>query len=207
MAVAALVGMAIAPSASAQHEHEFHDTRYSVDHYYPAVGTAMRTLPNDRLAINYGRDRFFYSGGVWYRRQMDGYRVVRPPYHVLVPMLPPFYTTIWSGGLPYYYANDIYYAWRPDLGQYEIVPPPDDSSVTTQPPPSSPDLFVYPKNGQSEAQQSQDKDECLKSAAGQSGFDPTRNTGGVPPDQRAGKRIDYQRAMGTCLEGRGYSVR
>ena len=29
-----------------------------------------------------------------------------------VQVLPPFYTTVWFGGLPYYYANDTYYAWR-----------------------------------------------------------------------------------------------
>jgi hypothetical protein len=206
-ALAVLVGTATALVAFAEHEHDFHDTRYHVDHYYPARGTTSHVLPEDRMIINHGRDRFFYSGGVWYRHDIDGYVVVRPPYHVFVPVLPPFYTTIWIGGLPYYYANDTYYVWRPDQGQYEVVPPPDDSAATTQPPPSSPDVFVYPKNNQDDAQQSQDKYECHKWAATQSGFDPTQNTGGAPLAQSANKRMEYQRALSACLEGRGYSVR
>ena len=207
MAVVLLVGAAIASVAFAQHEHDFHDTRYHVDHYYPARGTSSHVLPEDRMVINYGGDRFFYSDGAWYRRDIGGYVVVRPPYHVFVPVLPPFYTTIWIGGLPYYYANDTYYVWRPDQGQYEVVPPPDDSAATTEPPPSSPDVFVYPKNNQDDAQQSQDKYECHKWAAAQSGFDPTQNTGGAPFASSADKRVEYQRALSSCLEGRGYSVR
>jgi Family of unknown function (DUF6515) len=199
------------PARAVEHEHEFHNTRYHFDHYYPARGTTSRVLPDDRVIIGHGRDRFFYSGGVWYQPDADGYVVVRPPYHAFVPILPPVYTTVWIGGYPYYYANDTYYLWRPDLGQYEVVPPPDDSTATTQPPPSSPDVFVYdvfvyPKNSQTETQQSHDKYECHKWAAQQTGFDPTQNSGGVPPDQLADRHMAYQRAMSACLEGRGYSV-
>ena len=207
IAAAVLVGVGTASAAFARHEHDFHDTRYHLDRYYPARGTTSRALPNDRVIVNHGHDRFFYSGGVWYRRDIGGYVVVRPPYHVFVPRLPIFYTTIWIGGFPYYYANDTYYVWRPDEGGYEVVPPPDDSAATIQPPPSSPDVFVYPKNGQNDAQQSQDKYECHKWAVEQSGFDPTEYTGGVPSDQSVAQRTGYQRAMGACLEGRGYSVK
>jgi hypothetical protein len=206
-AAAALVGMATAPAAFAEHEHEFHDTRYHLDHYYPARGAAFRGLPDDHVVVRHGRDRFFYSGGVWYRPDAAGYVVVRPPYHVFVPVPPPSYTTIWIGGFPYFYANDTYYVWRPELGQYEVVPPPDETAAATQPPPSSSDVFVYPKEGQDEARQSQDRYECHKWAVEQSGFDPTQSTGGVPPDQLADKRAAYQRAMSACLEGRGYSVK
>ena len=59
------------------------------------------------------------------------------------------------------------------------LPPEDvEQQATTQPPPSD-DLFVYPQHGQSDEQQSTDKYECHKWAAGQSGFDPTQSGGGV----------------------------
>jgi hypothetical protein len=206
-AAALLIGMAAAPFSVAQHEHDFHDTRYHLDHYYPARGTVSRALPGDRMIVNRGRDRFFYSRGVWYRPDAGGYVVVPPPYHVFVPVLPPFYTTIWITGVPYYYANDTYYVWRPDQGQYEVVPTPDDSGATTQVPPSTPDAFIYPKNGQNDAQQSQDKYECHQWAVAQTGFDPAQDSGGVPPAQSADKRMDYRRAMDACLEGRGYVVK
>jgi len=64
-------------------------------------------------------------------------------------------------------------------------------------------LIVYPKNGQSEAQQGTDKFECHRWAAGQTGFDPTQATGAPAP----GKRSDYFRAQAACLEGRGYTVK
>jgi hypothetical protein len=56
-------------------------------------------------------------------------------------------------------------------------------------------------------QQSNDKYECHRWASSQTGFDPTQSAGGISPDQVAAKRVDYQRAMRACLEGRGYSVR
>jgi len=138
---------------------------------------------------------------------------------VYVPVLPAFYTTVWFGGIPYYYANDTYYQWVPDQNQYEVVAPPgDENAAQVQPPPVdgsggpavgplSDDLFIYPKNGQTDDQQAKDKYECHKWANGQSGFDPTQSGGGVPADQNASARAAYNRAITACLEGRGYSVK
>jgi hypothetical protein len=68
-------------------------------------------------------------------------------------------------------------------------------------------VFIYPKNNQSDEQQSQDRYECHSWASGQSGFDPTKSAGGVAPQDANSKRADYNRAMTACLEGRGYSVK
>jgi hypothetical protein len=38
----------------------------------------------------------------------------------VVPVLPPAYTTVWASGVPYYYANDTYYAAT--AGEYAVVP-------------------------------------------------------------------------------------
>ncbi len=123
-------------------------------------------------------------------------------------MLPPFYTTVWFGGAPYYYSNDSYYAWRQDQGQYEVVAPPDGSGNTASTDaPASDDVFIYPKSGQSEDQQAKDRYECHRWASSQSGFDPTQSAGGVPAGQSNSKRGDYNRAITACLEGRGYSVK
>jgi hypothetical protein len=128
-----------------------------------------------------------------------------------VPVLPPYYTTVWVAGMPYYYANDSYYVWRESGQEYEVVDAPDEAAVSTQAPPPAPsqngDVYIYPKNGQSEDVQSRDKYECHKWAQNESGFDPTQANGGVPPEQANDKRAAYQRAMTACLEGRGYSVK
>ena len=129
---------------------------------------------------------------------------------MFIPVLPPYYTTVWVGGAPYYYANDTYYSWQPQQNSYEVVAPPADGqdvSTDVPPPPVSDDLFVYPQNGQNDQQQSTDRYECHQWASSQTNFDPTQAGGASAPGQPAGNPDDYQRAMKACLEGRGYSVR
>jgi hypothetical protein len=123
---------------------------------------------------------------------------------------------VWVGGVPYYYADDVYYVQRPD--GYEVVAPPDESSVSTTPPSSAPpqagparspgafDVYVYPKNYQSPDQQTRDQDECHHWATTQTGFDPTQPPPDLPPGQLGQKRSDYRRAITACLEARGYTV-
>jgi hypothetical protein len=189
---------------------EHYDARFSHNHYYANRGVVVNSVPvGGSWVAARGGGRFYYSGGVWYAARGPGFVVVGPPIGVFVPVLPPFYTTVWVAGAPYYYANDTYYTWVADQNGYEVVDPPgvaDPGATTTQPPPSD-DLYIYPQSGQTEEQQSNDKYECHKWASTQSGFDPTQSLGGVSPDQVAAKRADYQRAMRACLEGRGYSVR
>lgn len=191
--------------------HQHYDARFSHNHAYLDRGYVVGALPRDRLVVNHGHDRFFYSGGIWYAPRGAGFVVVGPPIGVFIPVLPPYYSTVWFGGVPYYYANDTYYMWNaPDNG-YEVVAPPSGAvnaapDADAPPPPTTTQLFIYPRNGQSADQQSKDKYECHAWAASQSGFDPTLAGGNVPPDQFGAKSTDYYRAMGACLQGRGYSV-
>jgi hypothetical protein len=184
---------------------EHFDARYSHNHYYPDHGGFVRAVPGRPFIVSRRGGRFFYSGGVWYAPRGPSFVVVAAPVGAFVPVLPPFYTTLWVSGLPYYYSNDSYYVWRDGQSGYEVVDPPNDQGASTQAPPSD-DLFIYPQNGQPADQQANDKYECHKWASSQTGFDPTQ-AAGVPPEQAGAKRADYQRAMHACLEGRGYSVR
>jgi hypothetical protein len=130
-----------------------------------------------------------------------------------LPVLPWYYDTYWWNGMPYYYADGDYYLWDSGAGQYEAVDPPAGltpvrpsglSTATT--PLVSTALFAYPKAGQSEAQQKQDKDDCRRWATKQTGFDPTQ-----PTDQNGKSdgtsQQGYLRAEAACLEARNYSVR
>ncbi|HVO46419.1 MAG TPA: hypothetical protein VMT29_08790, partial [Steroidobacteraceae bacterium] len=121
----------------------------------------------------------------------------------------PYYTTIWWGGIPYYYANDTYYAWDAAQNQYEVVDPPEGlDAAGANPAPvvegARDQLFVYPLKGQSSGQQSQDRYECHRWALEQSGYDPTSADAGSQPQAR---RDDYFRPQSACLQGRGYSVK
>jgi len=184
------------------------DGRFNHNHYYAPRGAYIGAMPGRPYPLYGGR--YYYSGGVWYAPRGPGFVVVGAPVGVFVPLLPPFYTTVWIGGAPYYYANDTYYTWDAAQNGYQVVQPPADAPAVggdTQPQAASDDLYVYPQNNQTADQQSNDKYECHKWANSQTGFDPTQTAGGVTPDQLEAKRADYQRAMKACLEGRGYSVR
>jgi hypothetical protein len=41
----------------------------------------------------------------------------------------------------------------------------------------------------------------------QTHYDPTQPNSGVPGTQLNQMRADYQRAMGACLDGRGYTMK
>jgi hypothetical protein len=188
---------------------EILDDRYHHGHYYVPRGVVVRELPAGYHPYLFHGSRFYFSGGVWYAPGPQGFVVVRPPVGLLVTTLPPFYTTVWIAGTPYYYANDVYYRWASEMNGYEVVDPPAgaDQAAEAAPQMAADDFFLYPKNGQTAEQQSADRYECHSWARTQTGFDPTQAGGGVPPMDSTAKREQYRRAMTACLEARGYSVK
>jgi hypothetical protein len=199
------------------------DGRYNHGRYYPAFGAVRPDLPAGYRPYFHGSDRFYFSGGVWYAPRGAGYVVVRPPVGLVIGVLPPYYSTIWFGGVPYYYADNVYYTWQPDQNGYVVADPPPNADSPTPPPdgnagaagappdaqqpPGTPqmDLIIYPKNGQSKEQQSADQYECHTWAKGQTGFDPTQPAGSTSGNPDVA-RNNYNRAMSACLQARGYQV-
>jgi hypothetical protein len=195
---------------------QFYDNRYNHGHYYPSRGYVVRDLPGGYRPYFFHGDRYFFDGGVWYAPGPAGFVVIGPPAGLFVATLPAFYTTVWLGGVPYYYANDVYYQWRADQNGYLVVDPPTGADQPGAPPPGvtaadpgapADGIYIYPKSGQSADQQAADRFECHDWAKNQTGFDPTQSGGGVPAGENGSKREQYQRAMGACLEARGYSVK
>ena len=76
--------------------------------------------------------------------------------------LPFYYSTFWADGVPYYYADDNYYQWDGNVGEYQTVNPPAD--IQRQVEMQSPDLIAYPKNAQTTEQQATDKSESAAPA-------------------------------------------
>jgi hypothetical protein len=110
---------------------------------------------------------------------------------------------------PYYYAPYYY-------SPYYYAPPPvvirEQPPVYFQPapsvtPPSTERIFIYPRKGQSEELQAKDRYECHSWAVSQTHYDPTQPASGMPAAQLNQMRADYQRAMGACLDGRGYTMK
>jgi len=85
------------------HEHQFLDARYHHDHYYPPRGYVFGALPPGPRVVVHGGVQFYFAAGVWYRAEGPArFVVVAPPFGLVVPVLPPFYTSVWVGAVPYY---------------------------------------------------------------------------------------------------------
>jgi len=182
------------------------DKRYRHDRYYPSRGIKLKRLPTKYYEISFRNRPYFYNSGIWYRRIGAQFVVTVPPFGVVVPFLPNFYTTLWVSGVPYYYANDIYYTWQPNQNGYVVTEPPQGiNEKETQLLPEQ--LFIYPKQGQSETKQADDKYQCHRWAFSQTGFDPSQPPDNMTQHEIGSKRDNYQKAIQSCLEGRGYSVR
>jgi len=196
---------------TATQQKRFMDSRYQHNRSYPIRGQSVRSLPGDRRAVMHDHSRYYSSHGVWYRSHGGRYAVVAPPFGLFVPFLPFAYTTIWMSGIPYYYANETYYTETP--GGYVVVEPPQ-GEVSETPPDTQQStestenkMFIYPRKGQSEEQQANDRYECHTWAVGQTNYDPTIIPSGISADQIMQKRTDYQRAMASCLDSRGYTAK
>ena len=156
----------------------------------------------------YGDARFGYGGFGYY----GGFGILG--YGLFFDALPLYYSTLWWGGTPYYYANDNYYQWNGAVSLYETVRPPRDlaSQVgTTQGPENLNlfdfNLFAYPKNAQATEQQATDRIECQHWATDQAGINPPQGNSAATIAASSARRQDFLRAQSACLEGRGYSVK
>jgi hypothetical protein len=157
----------------------------------------------------------YWGGGYWGGRFWPGVHY-GPHFVWFFPVLPFGFSTYWWSGVPYYYYDNAYYMWDPSYNGYVATDPPplngsDDSGsnatennvvsndgVTGG---GASDIYVYPRNGQSDEQTSNDRFECHKWAVSQTGFDPTRSS------NTQGSVDDYRRAIGACLDARGYTVK
>jgi hypothetical protein len=174
-------------------------------YWHPGYGTHVVVAGSGR----------YWGGGYWGGRFWPGCHY-GTNFVWFLPVLPFGYATYWWGSVPYYYYNSAYYTWDPSYNGYVATDPPptagsDNASgtSTTENNVTSndvgtgggvSDIYVYPRNGQSDEQTSNDRFECHKWAVSQTGFDPTRSG-------NTGTADDYRRAIGACLDARGYSVK
>ena len=170
------------------------DDRYHHDHYYPPRGHMVPVLPAGSYGVGYRGGNYFLHDGVWFRPEGRRFLVVAPPFGIFVPLLPFAYVTLQVGGMPYYYANGVYYAQAPGQGYVTVAPPAE--TVVMQPAPpmpaAAPEMILYPRNGQSAQETQRDRQECMQWASGQA---------------NATEMGVFQRALAACLDGRGYSTR
>lgn len=165
----------------------------------PPGGPGMHAPPPAAMQqrIPYQGEEYVFSEGRWYRPHGTQLRPIVAPPGLRVRTLPGDAREIWIGSVLYHLAAGTYYLWRAESREYEVVSPPVVASQATRY-----DVIAYPARGQNEEQQGRDRYECHRWAVTQSGFDPAAAS--TAPSAEVGGL--YQRALGACLSGRGYSI-
>ena len=169
----------------------------------PPIGIIVPFLPPFYTRVWVGPYPYYYANDVYYVSSPQGYTVVEQPQGTIAMAPPP--------GMPIPPDNAVTELGPVNNGVQQMAPvPPVGAAPSTTPPAPSTStstvaqaggnqLFIYPRQGQNVDQQNRDRRECNSWAASQSGHDPANSGGQMDPD--------YQRALGACLDGRGYTVK
>jgi hypothetical protein len=164
--------------------------------FYPGWAWFLPTLPFGYATFWWGGVPYYYYNSLYYtwNPNYDGYVVTDPP---------P------AAGSDYSADNPGDAGSAPQYDYSQAAPPANAGPAASPPAAGAPvqprgasDLYLYPRNGQSDTQTQNDRYECHSWALNQTGFDPTRSA-----QQASGNAADYRRAMIACLDARGYSAR
>jgi len=105
-----------------EHHRERDHLPYSLHHPYPRYGEEVSRLPGEYISFGISGKKYFFSSGIFYRRDDRQYVIVAPPVGTLVAGLPSGYKVVVVNGITYYTHNDVYYQYTP-YG-YQVVPQP-----------------------------------------------------------------------------------
>ena len=122
--------------------------------------------------------------------------------------IPSYCKLVYWEGVPYYYADDLYYEWNGSAGAYQEVQPPAGlaEQIAAQAPVVT-ELFVFPNGDQSNEQLERDREACHRWAVQQVGFDPKTAAPHIKAsDGSVAKLANYLRADAACLEAHDYRV-
>jgi uncharacterized protein YgiM (DUF1202 family) len=87
----------------------------------------IHRLPSRHTVISYGKDKYHYHDGRYYRPYGAGFILVRPPLGLVVFEIPVNSRTVVSAGLTYHEFGGVHYL-RKGAG-YEVVRPVRGTSV------------------------------------------------------------------------------
>jgi Family of unknown function (DUF6515) len=81
-------------------------------------------LPPHYTNIVVGPRRYFYNGGIFYRRTRAGYAIVTAPIGARIAALPVGFVRLRIGRADYFYFNGVYYNYIPEDRVYVVVEKP-----------------------------------------------------------------------------------
>ena len=194
-----------------QHVRDERRRDWRIDHRHRdwvRPGRIVRTMPWGYREIRHSSHRYFFADGLWYQPWGSSYISIGAPLGVVISTLPLGFVTYNIGGYLHYRYADTWYR-RHDSG-YIVVERPANAPVSDDDSAADSDgdaLYAYPRDGQTEERQAQDRFECHEWAVGQTGYDPSLVSPAGSDAGQLDKRPDYLRAITACLESRGYTVR
>jgi hypothetical protein len=129
-----------------------------------------------------------------------------PGYGVDFTPIPAHCKLVYWGGVPYYFADDLYYEWSATAQGFQQVQPPAGLAEQMNSQASDTQLFVFPNGNQTNEQLELDRALCHRWAAEQVGFDPNAAPHTKSSTSSVLQRAGYFHADAACLEARDYSV-
>ena len=115
--ILSVYSLSYADSRDRRVDHRFYRYR---DH--PHFGVHVDILPNRYSPIWSGRQRYYYSDGLYYSPYGREYVIVSPPVGAYVSTIPSEFSPIVINGTTYYTNNGFYYVYTPK--GYQAVSPP-----------------------------------------------------------------------------------
>ncbi len=190
------------------YRHGYYGHGYRPYYYGPYWNVAvapiiLSTLPFGYTTVWVEGNPYYYYNNVYYERVPNGYRALPAPPDDIVMVDRPAE----DGAAPQATAPAAPQAAAP-AGSAGNAPVPSyaqpaakSASAAPTQAPAEPKLYAYPRKGQTTTEATFDRIECERWASGQTGFNPAQSSA------NAQGNADYRRAVGACLEGRGYSVK
>lgn len=83
--------------------------------------TSVKHLPTGAAVVVFKGNKYWISGGVYYRQQGKSYVTVLAPTGAKIRYLPNGAVVIKHKGKQYFKHAGVYYRWKPSSRQYEVV--------------------------------------------------------------------------------------
>ena len=95
--VGAVLASQAAPAQGRPHGHDGRhvDNRWGHNRPYYPHGHSVPHIPHGAYEIHHGGHAYWYHGGQWYQRHGGVSIIVGAPIGAFVPVLPPYYSTVW----------------------------------------------------------------------------------------------------------------
>ncbi len=81
----------------------------------------IQRFPSGYRDYSWGGNRYYYSGGYWYRPYGSSFISIGAPYGLFVGTLPGYYSSFYYDDTRYFYSDNTYYTYEPVRRGYVVA--------------------------------------------------------------------------------------